>query len=81
MTNPDPILSVGDGRLLANSRLYRPDPELDRAADLFDSDPQAWLRLPVHLQDLSGLQRDARAQYLAAVAAGLIPDDRTGSAA
>lgn len=80
MTTPDPILGVEHGRLIVNSGMYRPDPALDHAADLFDADPQAWSRLPVKLQDLSGIHRDMRNQYRAAVAAGLIPDDRPSAA-
>ncbi len=60
------------------ARLYRYDRHLEAAADLFDSDPAAWARLPVHVQDASGLYRDFRADYRAAVKAGVIPPDDRG---
>ncbi len=63
-------------RLEMNARLFTFDAHLDRCADLFDSDVEAWQRLPVIVQDRSGLYRDARQQYRDAVAAGAVPDDR-----
>jgi hypothetical protein len=66
----------GDGKLELAARSYAYDPELEKAADLFDRDPRAWARLPVILQDRSGIYRDFRQSYFRAVAAGAIPDDR-----
>lgn len=63
-------------RLELNGRPFRYDANLERAADLFDADPQAWLRLPPRLQDLSGIYREFRDNYRRAVAAGVIPDDQ-----
>ncbi len=63
-------------RLRANARHYAYDPNLERAADLFDADPHAWTQLPVQLQDRSGIYRDHRDDYRRAVRAGAIPDDR-----
>lgn len=65
-----------DGKLELAARSYAYDPVLERAADLFDRDLQAWARLPVILQDRSGIYRDFRESYRRAVAAGVIPDDR-----
>lgn len=36
------VPSFEAGRLAANARLYKYDPVLDAAADLFESDPAAW---------------------------------------
>jgi len=63
-------------RLEMNSRLYTFDATLEAAANLYDEDVAAWQRLPVILQDRSGLYRDARDQYRRAVAAGAVVDDR-----
>lgn len=63
-------------KLELNARLHRYDKTLDDAADLFDSDPTAWARLPRIVQDRSGMYRDARDAYRRAVEAGAIPDDR-----
>lgn len=63
-------------KLEMNARWFSFNPTLDKAADLFDSDPQAWAQLPVIVQDHSGLYRDQREQYRNAVAAGAIVDDR-----
>ena len=77
MTNPESHLA----RLEGNARLFRYDADLERAADLFDSDVDAWSRLPVIVQDRSGLYRDARAAYRRAVEAGAVADDRGPTAA
>ncbi len=69
MELPDPDRA----RLERRARLYKYDRRLEAAADLFDSDPAAWARLPIHLQDASGLYRDFRADYRAAVEAGRHP--------
>ena len=67
--------------LAGNARLYRYDADLERYADMFDRDLQAWQALPVHVQDASGMYRDARAAYRAAVKAGAVPDDHGPTAA
>ena len=67
---------ANDARLELNARGFKYDANLDKDADLYDSDPDAWARLPITLQDHSGIYRDMRNHYRAAVAAGLIPDDR-----
>lgn len=66
----------GDGKLELAARHYQYDETLEKAADLYDSDPAAWQRLPVILQDRSGLYRDFRAAYYRAVAAGAVANDR-----
>ncbi len=76
-----PLNNFEAGRLAANARLYAPDPHLDRAADLFEQDRQAWERLPARTRDLSVIHKDLRNVYRAAVRARLIPDDRGPSAA
>jgi hypothetical protein len=68
-------------RLEINARAYRYDPVLDRAADLIDSDREAWNRLPASLQSQSVIHRDFRNYYRDAVAAGVVRDDRGPSAA
>jgi len=65
-------------KLEMNARPFSFDLHLDAAADLFDRNPQAWLKLSVDLQDQSGIYRDLRASYRRATAAGVIPDDRSG---
>jgi len=72
---PDPLPPPGHAKLLLNARGYRFDPVLDRAADLFDSDPEAWQRLPVQVQDRSGIYRDLRETHRRAVAAGVITEE------
>ncbi len=76
------ILSASDYQLAVRARRFKFDPHLEAAADLFDRDPHAWAQLPVALQDASGIYRDLRDGYRAAVQAGLInPDDRGPCAA
>ncbi len=76
----EPLHNLEAGRLAANSRMYRADPQLDKAADLFEQDRQAWERLHPTTRDLSLIHLDMRNLYRAAVRARLVPDDR-GSAA
>ncbi|MDP9394456.1 MAG: hypothetical protein M3Q27_09510 [Actinomycetota bacterium] len=64
--------------LKRRARLFRYDAHLEAAADLFDRDPLAWTRLPVALEDASGMYRDMRNDYRAAVKAGVIPPDDRG---
>ncbi len=76
------FLSASDYQLERRARLFKFDSHLEAAADLFDRDPHAWAQLPVALQDASGIYRDLRDGYCAAVKAGLInPDDRGPRAA
>ncbi len=68
-------------RLERNARAYRPDPLLDRVADLMDrGDAEAWMRLPMRVQGEASVHRDLRAAYRAAVEAGVVPDDRGSDA-
>ncbi len=76
MTELTPEPTPNLGRLARNTKLYRFDPVLEKAADLFDADPGAWLKLPVDLQDRSGIYRDARDTYRRAVQAGAIQEDQ-----
>ena len=71
-----PLDNFERGRLVANARTYRPDPVLDRAADLLESDPAAWRELHPVIRDRSEIHAGFRASYRAAVAAGLVPADR-----
>ncbi len=77
MTDPQPLALA---RLERNARHFRPDPQLDRAVELFYSDREAWNRLPAQLRSQTGIYEDFREQYRAAVRAGVVPADR-GSAA
>ncbi len=67
-------------RLEMNARFFQPDPQLDRAADLFHTDRAAWDKLPAQLRSQSSIYADFREYYRAAVKAGVIKADR-GSAA
>lgn len=71
------VASFEAGRLAANARLYKYDPVLDRAADLYESDREAWHRLPLVLRDQSNIQLDLRRYYRAAVEAGVIPEGQS----
>ena len=74
--DPNTVLSPAQGVLYGRSKLYRPDATLDRIADLYDNDREAWERMPASVKDHSILHRDMRNDYRAAVDAGLIPDNR-----
>ncbi len=55
---------------------------LDPIADAMDrGDVEAWQKLPVRLIGEASMYRDIRANYRAAVQAGVIPDDRGPHAA
>ena len=73
--HPTPEPTPNLARLARNAKLYRYDKTLDEAADLFDTDVAAWSKLPVDLQDRSGMYRDARDTYRRAIAAGAIPKE------
>ncbi len=77
-----PVDNFERGRLAANARAYRYDAQLDPIADAMDrGDAEKWRTLPVRLIGLASTYRDFRASYRAAVAAGVVPDDRGPSAA
>ncbi len=69
-------------RLEINAQMYHPNAQLDRIADLMDAgDTEAWMRLPLRVQGEAAVHRDFRAAYRAAVAAGVVRDDRGPDAA
>ena len=71
-------LDANLARLELNAKGYRPDPLLDRVADLIDAgDHEALAKLPAKALDLGSIHRDFRDQYRAAVAAGAITDRYT----
>lgn len=63
------------GRLELNSQLYKYDAHMEKCADLIDDDLDAWLALPLVVQDRSSFYKDTRDSYRRFVAAGG-PDDR-----
>ncbi len=69
-------LSTPAARLELNARHYQPDPQLDRAVELFYTDRAAWDRLPAQLRSQTGVYEDLRESYRAAVRAGVVPADR-----
>ena len=69
------------GRLEANARAFRVDPQLEPIADLFHADRDRYDRLPHSIKSQLDIYNDLRDHYRAAVAAGVIPDDRGPSAA
>ncbi len=75
-TRPDDL-----ARLEINARGHRPDPVLDRAADLFHSDRAAWDRLPRAVRDQSDVYADLRDHYRRALEAGAITDSSGPSTA
>jgi hypothetical protein len=58
------------------ARHYQPDPNLDRAAELFATDRAAFNALPNELRSRFDLHQDFKAAYVAAVKAGAIKADR-----
>ncbi len=76
MTDPQPLALA---RLERNARHFQPDPQLDRAVQLFHTDRAAWDRLPRQLRSQTGIYEDFRTAYRDAVRAGVVPADR-GSA-
>ncbi len=77
-----PIDNFERGRLEANARAYRYDPQLDPIADDMDRGAvEKWRTLPVRLIGLASTYRDIRSSYRRAVEAGVVPDDRGPSAA
>ncbi len=63
-------------RLEVNARHYQPDKVLDGIADLIEQGPAAWRDVHPKLLSLGAVHKDIRDQYKAAVAAGVVPDDR-----
>ncbi len=76
MTDPQPSAHA---RLERNARHYQPDPQLDRAVELFYTDRAAWNKLPAQLRSQTGIYETFRQQYRDAVAAGAIRPDHRGS--
>ncbi len=67
-------------RLEMNAKGYKPDRDLDRVADLIEAgDRDALAKLPPRFVDLAQIQLDFRTYYRNAVAAGVIPDDRSAN--
>ncbi|WP_100501835.1 hypothetical protein [Geodermatophilus chilensis] len=73
---PSNYYEYGDrARLEVNARLYRPDPALDRAADLLENDRQAFDALPLRVRSVAVEHATFRRYYLDAKAAGVyVPD-------
>ncbi len=79
MTEP---IDSDRARLEINARAHRYDPMLDRAADLIDAgDYTAFSQLPAFIQSRAPIYADFRRYYRDAVAAGVVPDDRSGPSA
>lgn len=75
----EPLIDSEAARLELNARGHRYDPTLDPIADEMDrNDYVAWSARHPLLVDRASGYRDFRANYRAAVAAGAIPDDRSG---
>jgi hypothetical protein len=69
-------------RLEINARSYRPDPMLDRAADLLEQDDKtAWNALPLRVRSVAVEHKHFRDMYRAAKAAGVYVPDRGPDAA
>ncbi len=73
MTDPQ---SLSLARLERNARHFQPDPQLDRAVELFYTDRAAWNALPAQLRSQCGIYEDFRRAYRDAVRAGVVPADR-----
>lgn len=56
-----------------NARGHHYDAGLERVADLMDTDPDAFLRLPAAVQSTATVYHDLREHHRAAVEAGVIP--------
>jgi len=69
-------LDSASAKLELGARAFRYDPLLEKWADLFSTDVEAWQKLSVLQQDRSGAYIDARAAYRRAVSAGAVADDR-----
>ncbi|MDP9417228.1 MAG: hypothetical protein M3P48_05205 [Actinomycetota bacterium] len=68
-------------RLEVNARHHRYDALLERACELWDTDREAFDRLPRSVKSRADIYRDFRQYYRDAVEAGVIPDDRGPAAA
>ena len=62
-------------RLEANGRHHQPDPLLERACELWDTDRAAFDRLPRQVRAQHDIYRDLRQAHRDAVAAGAIRDN------
>ncbi len=58
-------------RLETNARNFRRDPQLERACELWDTDREAFDRLPMSLKSQHDIYRDLRQYHRDAVAAGV----------
>lgn len=73
-----PLDDNARAHLEVNSRAYRFDRDLDRVADLIEAgDRDALAKLPPRFVDQAQIHGEMRAWYRDAVAAGVIPDDRS----
>ncbi len=77
MTDPQPLALA---RLERNARHFQPDPQLDRAVELFYANRAEWNKLPAQLRSQTGIYEDFRTAYRDAVRAGIVPADRGGAA-
>lgn len=74
----EPLDDNARAHLEVNSRAHRYDRDLDRVADLIEAgDRDALAKLPPRFVDQAQVYSDFRRYYRDAVAAGVIPDDRT----
>ncbi len=78
MTEP---IDSGRALLQIKARHHRHDPVLERACELWDTDRAAFNRLPRSIKSQADIYRDMRQDYRDAVAAGVVPDDRSGPSA
>jgi hypothetical protein len=60
-----------------NACTYRYDATLDPIADLIEQGPAAWANVHPKLLSVATVHKDFRDSYRKAVAAGVIPDDRS----
>ncbi len=69
-------------KLEINARHHKYDARLDKIADAIESgDVEAWQKLPARLIGEADVYATFRRAYVAAVEAGVIPDDRGPSTA
>lgn len=74
----EPPIDTAAATLALNARGHRYDPGLDRVADMLDEGRYAeWSVLPPAVLSQATVYADFRASYRRAVAAGVIPDDRS----
>lgn len=68
-------------RLIRNARMFTYDAILERVAEMFHTDHDAWSRLPQVVRSEASVYIDLRQHYRAAVDAGVIQADRGPTAA